>query len=478
MNSMNFDAMPAAVAPRGRIARPPQLGGAGAFMVISDIVMLAMAVLVATAFIHLVSLFGLETAIAGQNTDHLVRAAPILAIVLGFFFIRGHYSQRMGSWLVQRDVCVALGLGLLVDAYVAYSVAGADAKLAPLLGWAVAAPLIGLGRFGVRRMLIRADKWFIPTIVVGEPDHTDQAAATLRAQPDLGLQVVERMSMDELVKSLDETPEPENAPILVLAARSSDLQKTGMLVAELMRRKRVFYFAPPLHGLPVFSLQPQYFLSSDIALFSIRSNLVGAEAQTVKRAIDIAASLLLLILLSPLMLAVYALIRLEGAPATYAHRRVGRYGHEFDCLKYRTMVTNGPDVLERHFARNPAAHEEFETTRKLVDDPRVTRIGKFLRKSSIDELPQLINVLRGEMSLVGPRPIVQDEIALYKDDIEHYLAVRPGITGLWQVSGRSNTTFTRRVALDVWYVKNWTIWHDLIILILTPAAVLRSRETH
>jgi undecaprenyl-phosphate galactose phosphotransferase len=139
------------------------------------------------------------------------------------------------------------------------------------------------------------------------------------------------------------------------------------------------------------------------------------------------------------------------------------------------MVTDADRVLDQVLATDPAAAAEWAATQKLNDDPRITRFGRFLRRSSLDELPQLFNVLRGEMSLVGPRPIVQAEVGRYAEDIEYYYETKPGLTGLWQVSGRSDTSYERRVRLDVWYVRNWTLWHDIAILLKTIPAVFLQR---
>jgi lipopolysaccharide/colanic/teichoic acid biosynthesis glycosyltransferase len=186
-----------------------------------------------------------------------------------------------------------------------------------------------------------------------------------------------------------------------------------------------------------------------------------------------------LVLLSPFFLVVALLVRADGGPAFFAHQRVGRGGKLFGCLKFRSMVIDSQARLEALLASDPAARAEWEATRKLKNDPRITRIGRFLRSTSLDELPQLINVLRGEMSLVGPRPVQEAEIdRYYGASAAHYMAVRPGITGLWQVSGRSETSYESRVALDVSYVSRPSMLADLSILLRTPVAVLSRRGAH
>jgi len=198
-----------------------------------------------------------------------------------------------------------------------------------------------------------------------------------------------------------------------------------------------------------------------------------------KRALDVAGAGALLLLGAPVFLLLALLVRADGGPAFYAHERIGRGGRRFGCLKFRSMVVDSAARLEALLASDPAARAEWEATRKLRDDPRITWVGRFLRATSLDELPQLINVLRGDMSLVGPRPVVAAELAAhYGVAAEHYLAVRPGITGLWQVSGRSDTSYAQRVALDVRYATNPSLLEDVRILLRTPAAVLLRRGAY
>jgi lipopolysaccharide/colanic/teichoic acid biosynthesis glycosyltransferase len=208
--------------------------------------------------------------------------------------------------------------------------------------------------------------------------------------------------------------------------------------------------------------------------------LRGAVRPALKRLIDlVGAGSLLLVLAVPLCV-IALLVRADGGPALFAHRRVGRSGRAFGCLKFRTMVPDAERRLAALLAADPAARAEWEATRKLRNDPRVTWIGRFLRASSLDELPQLLNVLRGEMSLVGPRPVLASELASHYGPMatERYQSVRPGITGLWQVSGRSDTSYAERVALDVAYVARPSLREDLRILLRTPAAVLLQRGAY
>lgn len=197
------------------------------------------------------------------------------------------------------------------------------------------------------------------------------------------------------------------------------------------------------------------------------------------RAFDVVIAALALLFAAPLLVVVAIAVKMaDGGPALFGHERIGAGGRTFRCLKFRSMVVDADVRLARLLEADPAARSEWMRDHKLRRDPRITAIGEFLRKSSLDELPQLFNVLRGEMSIVGPRPIVAAEAPRYGDRFAWYCRVRPGITGLWQVSGRNNTTYRRRVAMDTVYARNKSLWWDAKIVFLTVPAVLFARGSY
>jgi exopolysaccharide production protein ExoY len=200
---------------------------------------------------------------------------------------------------------------------------------------------------------------------------------------------------------------------------------------------------------------------------------------TLKRLIDIILAGSAIIVLAPLLILcfVFSILASPG-PALFRHQRVGFRGRYFGCLKFRTMVPNSDDCLRQYLAANPEANKEWMATRKLRFDPRVTALGSILRKTSLDELPQLFNVLMGDMSIVGPRPVTDEELVRYSTSVRAYLSCRPGITGLWQVSGRSGTTYSRRIACDTFYARNWSLMLDAEIIILTIPAMLNSENAY
>lgn len=232
------------------------------------------------------------------------------------------------------------------------------------------------------------------------------------------------------------------------------------------------------HGEPILSIAPDPILKPHLRLkrpggsHPLRTML----DRLAKIVFDRVAALLALLMAAPIMLcvAVLILMRRDG-PVFFSHDRVGRDGRMFRCHKFRTMVPNGAKLFDQILAIDPIASQDWTLRRKVYRDPRVSRLGAFLRSSSLDELPQLWNVLKGDMSMVGPRPITVEELAHYGDNARDYLSVRPGITGAWQVSGRSECTYAERVALDVDYIRNLSFARDISILLRTVNVVLRRQ---
>lgn len=217
----------------------------------------------------------------------------------------------------------------------------------------------------------------------------------------------------------------------------------------------------------------------DSKLFEYGYAKPRAVGGALKRAFDIILSILGLVAALPLFLFVTLAVKLsDPGPIIYRQVRVGLGGRPFVCFKFRTMCVDSEAVLAAHLDANPKARMEWEAQRKLIDDPRVSKLGRLLRRSSLDELPQLMNVLRGDMSLIGPRPIVTSEMSRYGDRLPLYLAARPGLSGAWQVSGRSDCSYDKRVALDADYVSNWRFSTDLWILLRTVYAVLERRGSY
>jgi Undecaprenyl-phosphate galactose phosphotransferase WbaP len=211
----------------------------------------------------------------------------------------------------------------------------------------------------------------------------------------------------------------------------------------------------------------------------VTRQLLRPSAKIAKRLLDLATAAILVPVTAPLILAFALLIKLESpGPILYANERIGLGGRKFKAWKLRTMVVTGDQVLREYFEKHPLEQFSFLRNQKLRNDPRITKIGRILRKTSIDELPQLWNVFKGEMSVVGPRPFLENQIEMYGRSFELYKLVRPGITGLWQVSGRNKLPFSERVLLDAYCIQNWSVWMDIYILARTFGVVLTGRGAY
>ena len=238
-------------------------------------------------------------------------------------------------------------------------------------------------------------------------------------------------------------------------------------------------FVPDLMGAPIGNLELEKLFDEKIILLKIKNNLARKYNRIIKRIFDLTVSFLSLVILIPLGVLLSVLIYIDNpGPVVFSHTRIGKSGKEFPCYKFRTMVLGAEKILENHLAENEEAKKEWEKDFKLKNDPRITKVGFFLRKTSLDEFPQIINVIKGEMSLVGPRPIVKAEVEKYKECIYDYYLVPPGITGMWQVNGRSDTTYDERVEMDSWYVRNWSVWIDIVYLLKTVGVVLKRKGAY
>ncbi len=266
---------------------------------------------------------------------------------------------------------------------------------------------------------------------------------------------------------------------VVIAAPGISKEQLQEIIKEIQPRVKNISFIPDLIGTPMASVDASILFSEKILMLNLRNNLSSMSNRIFKRVFDLVFTIVGGLIISPLLISITLAVAIEsrGNPI-FAHERIGMYGKKFPCYKFKTMVPDAQEELKKYLKKNPAAKQEWESTFKLTNDPRVTRLGRFLRRTSLDELPQLWNVIRGDMSLVGPRPIVYEEIPRYGDNIREYYMVLPGITGMWQVSGRSDTTYPERVAMDTWYVRNWSVWIDLMYLFKTVKAVLQERGAY
>ena len=271
----------------------------------------------------------------------------------------------------------------------------------------------------------------------------------------------------------------EKVQTVIIAAPGISKEQLQDLITDIQPKVKNISFVPDLIGTPMASVDASILFSEKILMLNLRNNLSRGYNRVFKRIFDLVATICGGILILPIILIIAAAVAVDNrGRIIFAHQRVGLHGKKFFCYKFQTMVPNAKEMLEKYLAENPEARKEWDETFKLTNDPRVTKLGGFLRRTSLDELPQLLNVIKGEMSLVGPRPIVEKEVVKYGENIREYYMVPPGITGMWQVSGRSDTTYAERVAMDTWYVRNWSVWIDIMYLFKTVKAVLNEKGAY
>ncbi len=263
---------------------------------------------------------------------------------------------------------------------------------------------------------------------------------------------------------------------VVIAIPGATKEKLLEIINRLQHKSKNIFFIPDISGIAVLGTKLQHFFREQAFALEIQNNLAKPFNIFIKHCFDFMVGSLLLILLSVPIVIICLIIKLDSSgSAIFSQYRIGKKGNPFKCYKFRTMFKDADEKLEEMINDNKDMRREWEKKWKLRKDPRVTRIGKILRSTSLDELPQLINVLKGQMSLIGPRPYLPRELASLKNHKEMILTVQPGITGLWQVSGRSNTGYNHRIALDLWYLRNWNLWLDVIILLKTFTVVLKKQ---
>lgn len=434
--------------------------------------------------------------VQGAIRTQVFAAVSIGAVVwLGAFC--GHYtpSRRSPWWDEVRELLLVLIICAMIDSMLLYLGKWQFSRLWTGSTWAMAMVTLPFGRFLWQRWLLKRNLLAQPYVIVGSPQASRDTIAALGSEPLLGYRPVALV----LPPRSDEASTPwtyDEQPIPCIASSDqvlSFLRKPGPylvvialdnqhdawlrhLAQELMLSRNDIMMAPALGGLPLLGMEISHFFSHEVLLLRARNNLNRRAPQFIKRVFDVVTASLLLVLLLPLMLWVGWQIRREdGGPVFFVQQRVGKGGQLFSFVKFRSMALDADAALANWQQSHPELYAKYRAGNfKLADDPRVTRVGRWIRRTSVDELPQLINVLRGDMSLVGPRPLLSRELPDYGPSITTYHMTRPGITGLWQISGRSNTSFDQRIAMDLWYVRNWSLWYDFVIMMRTFGVVLRQ----
>lgn len=407
---------------------------------------------------------------------HALTVIALTVVALIWFRSKGHYTKHQALADQIGAILTAAFMAMMTSAAVQLATIEVGSRLLTGLYWALFAPLLLLTRLFVRSVLKASQLWCVPAVLFTNNASSEELKAFIRRRREIGLVVsqtffVADSAPEEVLAAMTDAREQR---FEIIYAPGLDSAQKNAVMTHLVVRGVPFILAPDLGPIPHRS-SVMAFPPEDIALVRVDDPLSRSWARGMKRVIDIAASLAALVVLSPLLIAVAITVKADGGPALFRQSRIGKGGRPFKCLKFRSMAVDAEERLQRMIASDLKIRAEWEANYKLRNDPRITKIGIFLRKSNIDELPQLINILRGDMSIVGPRPVTGPEIELYGDARAAYERVQPGLTGLWQTNGRNNTTFEERVKLDAWYVRNWSLWRDIVITIRTVREVVLAK---
>ncbi|WP_154955368.1 undecaprenyl-phosphate galactose phosphotransferase WbaP [Klebsiella grimontii] len=408
---------------------------------------------------------------------------------VGWYSMRlRHYFYRKTFWFELKEILRTLVIFAIIEIAVMAFTTWDFSRYLWILTWALILILVPLARMITKRVLDSLGVWKRDTWIIGNGDNAHEAYKAISSERNLGLNIVgfissgEGTPVSQYIEKIPVLPNDLNwlttinkktQFIVAVESNESDIRNTW-LRNFMIKGYRYVSVIPTLRGMPLDSTDMSFIFSHEVMIFRVQQNLAKWSSRILKRIFDIVGSLAIIIILSPALLYISRKVKGDGGPAIYGHERIGKDGKSFKCLKFRSMVINSKEVLEELLNNDPLAKEEWDATFKLKNDPRITKIGNFLRRTSLDELPQLFNVLKGEMSLVGPRPIITAELERYNEEVDYYLLSKPGMTGLWQVSGRSDVDYETRVYLDAWYVKNWSMWNDIAILFKTIGVVLKK----
>ncbi|MCM0758020.1 undecaprenyl-phosphate galactose phosphotransferase WbaP [Sporomusa sphaeroides DSM 2875] len=401
--------------------------------------------------------------------------------------IRKLYLWQQAEQLFKASVYAIL---LIVVILYFYGSAHQISRLFIFFTWIFSFMYLLIGRHLLKRIILAFDIFKVPVIIIGAGKTAELLLGSFENNMSAGYRVVGFIedkpnlkmvhSKYRMLGHFDQAEEiisREQVKNIIIAAPGLKRSKLVNLVYRLQPQTDNITIVPDLFGLPVGSMELETLFHEKTVLLKVRNNLSVFGNRFLKQLFERVIGTFVCLLIVPIMLVIAIIIKCDskGSPF-YLGKRMGKHGELFTCYKFRTMREDGEQILQSYLRTCPEAKQEWECFAKLkTHDPRVTRAGKWLRKYSLDELPQIINVIKGEMSLVGPRPYLESEaerMGIYKDTI---LMTTPGVTGLWQVSGRNEINFEDRLSLDCWYVRNWSLWLDIVLLMKTIKVVI-SRD--
>lgn len=417
----------------------------------------------------------------------------IPAVFIFFLFYTGAHKRMVPYWEIVKNTFYANFYGMLAFIFILYL----SHQNATMISRVYVALFFVIGFISlclIRNLIINiCNKFNIlkePVIFIGAGKTTETIIKFFESNNCFGIKVLgiidsqwhsdylkKRFRLLKNVNNARKYVKSQKIGTVIISSQRMDKQQIIQCIKDIQPITKNIMFVPNIMGAPVANLEIRRLYTDDILLLNIKNNLAHIKNRIIKRIFDIVLGTIICIPATFIILCCYIWVKLDSkGPAFFNAKRIGKNGKEFTCYKFRSMYMNSDEILSNYLAQNPQAKAEWDEFQKLHDyDPRVTRAGKIMRRTSIDELPQIFNVLKGEMSLVGPRPYLPRETELMGEYKQIIITTVPGITGYWQVNGRSDVTFEGRLKMDNWYIRNWSVWIDMVLLFKTIKAVFFSK---
>ena len=415
-------------------------------------------------------------------------------VFLSILLLNNAYSIVAPYWDTMKNLFRSITIGVVVSIVLMYTghVINDVSRLFVAFAYVFMLLFIFSGRFIVGKILSKAGYLTIPVLLVGAGKTAELVKKSLDRMPIATYKIIgyvdDHPKSSSIAKEypclgafsdVEDVIKDTGVQTVLICAPGLEPKKLVSLINQLQLLVKRVSFVPELFGLPTSNITARGMMEEQAVVLRVQNNLARKSNRIAKRMFDIVVTICGGIFILPFMLIIAAIIYLDsGGPIIYKQKRIGKNGKEFSFYKFRSMVKNADTILEEYLSTHENEKNEWQKNFKLKNDPRVTKIGRIIRKTSIDELPQLWNVLIGDMSLVGPRPLLPNEVERYSGYIEDYKLVLPGLTGVWQVSGRSDTTFEERVIMDSWYIHNWSVWIDIVYLLKTVLVVVKSKGAY
>lgn len=426
------------------------------------------------------------------NEIYIYLVIPFVFIII--LLINGAYYFEKPYWDKLKIIYRSISIGVITSIVLMYAghVTNDISRLFVVLAYLFILGFTIINRFILVKILNKWNLLYIPVILIGAGKTAELVKRSFDKMPISYYKIIGYIddnpksklleaSIPRLggFKDIDTIIEETGIQSVLVCVPGMEPKRLVALVNHLQLLVKRVAFVPELFGLPMSNISVQGFMEAQTIVIRVQNNLARKINRIIKRCFDLILTVVGGIVILPICVFIGLLIYIDSpGPIIYKQTRIGQDGREFNFYKFRSMIVNAESVLQDYLITNRDAFREWQSNYKLKKDPRVTKIGKFLRKTSLDELPQLWNVLIGDMSLVGPRPLLPNEIERYGEYMEDYKFVPPGITGIWQVSGRSDTTFEERALMDSWYIHNWSIWIDLVYLMKTIIVVIKGKGAY